>query len=133
MSTNTQNKPTPNVINWFEIPVTDMARSTRLYEAMLDTKLALNDFGGIPHAVMSNPDQTCVAGALVVDPKRRPSKGQSTVIYLNAPDGVAACLARAIEAGATVVQPTTSIDPHGTIALIEDLDGNVIGLHANPQ
>ena len=35
-------------------------------------------------------------------------------------------------AGAKIVQPRTEIGPHGTIALIEDLDGNVIGLHANP-
>lgn len=41
-----------------------------------------------------------------------------------------ASLARALEAGAKVVVPETSIGEHGTIAQIEDLDGNVVGLHA---
>ena len=120
-----------NVINWFEIPVTDMAKAKALYEAMLDTKLEVSDFGGVPHAVISNKDHTCVSGALVADPKRRPSRGTGTVLYLAATDGVRRCLSRAVEAGAKVLQPETSIAPHGTIALIGDLDGNVVGLHAD--
>jgi len=55
------------------------------------------------------------------------------VLYLHATDGVARCLSRAVEAGAKVVQPRTEIGPHGAIALIEDLDGNVIGLHEHPK
>lgn len=130
--TKTKN-PSQNVINWFEIPVSNITKASRLYEAMLDTKLALGDFGGVPHAVISNKDHSCVSGALVEDPKRPPKGGSSTVIYLDARDGVARALSRAVEAGAKIVQPVTSIEPHGTIALIEDLDGNVIGLHQNPQ
>jgi uncharacterized protein len=73
-----------------------------------------------------------VSGALVSDPKRPPRPGSGTVVYLHARDGVARTLSRAIEAGAKVIQPRTPIDPHGTIALIEDLDGNVVGLHEEP-
>lgn len=120
------------VINWFEIPVRDIQKSTRLYEAMLDTKLQQSDFGGVPHAVLSNGDMAATSGALVADPKR-PPRGNGTTIYLNAKDGVGPCLRRAVEAGAKVVQPETSIAPYGTIGLIEDFDGNVIGLHANPE
>ena len=100
---------------------------------MLDTQLAVTDFDGVPHAVMSNHDHSCVSGALVSDPKRPPRRGSSTVLYLAAPDGVASCLSRALEAGAKLVQPRTEIGPHGAIALIEDFDGNVIGLHENPK
>ena len=121
------NTPKNDVICWFEIPVTDMAKSVRLYEAMLDTKIAISDFGGIPHGVLSNADHTCTSGALIVDPKRRASAG--TVLYFTAKDGVKACLSRAVEAGAKVVQPFTSIAPHGALALVADLDGNVVGLH----
>lgn len=133
MTTKPKNPAAKNIINWFEIPVTDIQKSALLYEAMLDTKLAMSDFGGIPHAVISNGDQTCVSGALVADPKRPPRAGAGTLLYLDAPDGVARCVARAVEAGAKVVQPLTAIDPHGAIALLEDLDGNVIGLHEPPR
>lgn len=138
MTTTTESKspstsPAPaQLVNWFEIPVSNMTKAKALYEAMLDTKLEVSDFGGIPHAVISNSDHTCVSGALIVDPKRPPKRGSGTVIYLNAADGVDRCLSRALEAGAKVVQPVTSIGEHGTIALIEDLDGNVVGLHAQP-
>lgn len=131
MTTTTQVSPRANVINWFEIPVTNIEKAIAMYEAMLDTKLALSDFEGVPHAVMDNGDHSSTSGALISDPKRPPGRGASTVIYLNAKDGVGRCLSRAVEAGARVVRPLTEIGPHGTIALIEDLDGNVIGLHAN--
>ena len=132
MTNTTQASPPRTIVDWFEIPVTNIGASTAMYEAMLDTKLQLGDFAGVPHAVLSNADRSCTSGALISDPKRPPKRGSGTVLYLAAKDGVARCLSRAVEAGAKVVQPLTEIGPHGTIALIEDLDGNVIGLHANP-
>ena len=36
-------------------------------------------------------------------------------------------------AGAKVLLPATSLGEQGTIALIEDLDGNTVGLHAERQ
>lgn len=130
MTTNV-NSTSRNALNWFEIPVSDIAKAKALYSAMLDTTLEVSDFGGIPHAVFPH-GPTTVAGALVVDPKRK-SGPTGTLIYLDAKDGVARCLSRAVEAGAKVVQPATPIGPHGTIAVIEDLDGNQIGLHEMPS
>ncbi len=125
MSNNTSKHP---VINWFEIPVTDLARSTRLYEAMLDIKLMQ-----LPQrAIFKGDALEGTGGALVVDPRREASK-TGTTIYLNARDGVDRALARAVEAGAKVVTPATSIPPNGTFALVEDFDGNVIGLHTEPS
>jgi predicted enzyme related to lactoylglutathione lyase len=120
----------PHRINWFEIPVTNIDKAAALYAAVLGVELKREDFFGVPHAVFLKGDQDGVTGTLISDPKRAPSKGVGTVVYLHAKDGVAACLARATTAGAKVVQPTTAIGPFGTIALIEDLDGNVVGLHA---
>ena len=133
MSSNPQNTKLPQVINWFEIPVGDIGRASKLYEAMLDTKLARETFMDVPHALLTNADHSCVGGALVSDPKRPPKRGTGTLLFFNATDGVDRCLSRAVEAGAKVVQPATAIGPHGTIALVEDLDGNVIGLHENPK
>lgn len=127
----TTTQPTRNTINWFEIPVRDMAKAKALYSAMLN--LSLTDAGDdkLPYAVFPH-SQTTVSGALVANPARKPG-ANGALIFLNAPDGVARCLARALEAGAKLVQPITDIGPHGTIAQIEDLDGNVIGLHEEPK
>jgi predicted enzyme related to lactoylglutathione lyase len=133
MTTTNTDSPSKNVVNWFEIPVTDIQKAASLYAAMLDLKLEISDFGGVPHAVFPHAGQACVSGALVSDAKRPPKRGSGTVIYLNATDGLASCLARAQEAGAKIVQAATAIGQHGSIALIEDLDGNVIGLHEEPK
>jgi predicted enzyme related to lactoylglutathione lyase len=132
MTTQNTSSAPKSIVNWFEIPVTNMEKARSLYEAMLDLKIPVSDFGGVPHAVLSNSDASCTSGALISDPARPPTRGSGTVLYLHATDGVARCLSRAVEAGAKVVQPRTEIGPHGAIALLEDLDGNVIGLHEHP-
>ncbi len=134
MTTTTNATPArpPSILNWFEIPVTNIDRAAALYGAMLDLTLPRSDFGGVPHALLMTTDEACVSGALIADPKRLPQRGSGTVVYLDARDGVSRCLSRALEAGAKLVQPETPIGPHGTIALIEDLDGNLIGLHEHP-
>jgi predicted enzyme related to lactoylglutathione lyase len=118
----------PNRITWFEIPVTDLERSAALYSAALRLEMKREVFFGIPHAIFL-ADGAAVTGTLICDPRRTPRQGVGTVVYLRAADGVAAALARAVRAGAKVVQPATEIGPFGTIALIEDFDGNVVGLH----
>jgi uncharacterized protein len=125
----------PHRINWFEIPVTNLDRAAELYAATLGFPLKREVFFGVPHAVLMTDGEgeggiDGVTGTLISDAKRPPTRGVGTVVYLHAKDGVPACLARAIEAGAKVVQPTTDIGPFGTVAQIEDFDGNIIGLHA---
>ncbi len=120
-----------NIINWFEIPVTNLERASAMYSAMLDHRPLQTTANGIGHAIFKLDDDG-VGGALVADPKRAPKRGSGSVVYLHARDGVTRCLARAVEAGAKVVMPLTAIEPNGKIALIEDLDGNVVGLHEHP-
>lgn len=116
-------------ISWFEIPVTDLEKSAALYGKALGIELKREVLFGVPHAILMAEGEA-VTGALISDPKRAPRRGVGTVVYLYAADGVAPALARAVQAGAVVVQPTTEISPFGEIALIEDLDGNVVGLHS---
>lgn len=122
-------KQHPDRIHWFEIPVTDLDRAAALYGKMLGVEMKREVLFGIPHAIIS-AEGDAVTGTLISDPRRAPRQGVGTVVYLHAGGGVAQALARAVEAGAKVVQPTTDIAPFGTMALVEDFDGNVIGLHA---
>ncbi len=125
-----------NSANWFDIPVTDLGRAAALYESILGITITKAEFQGVAHGFLMKPDAAepgtrAVSGSLIVDPKRRPSPGVGTIVFLDAPDGVERCLARAVAAGAKVVQPRTAIPPHGEVGLFQDLDGNVIGLHAH--
>ncbi|MCE9580010.1 MAG: VOC family protein [Deltaproteobacteria bacterium] len=120
-----------NAANWFEIPTKDMDKAVRFYEKTLGVTLKRELFGDMPHAVFTaqNHDDRSVAGALVTGPHLTPgSKG--TVVYLYSRDGVNAALARAQAAGATVVVPHMNIGENGFIAIIDDLEGNRVGLHA---
>ena len=116
-------------INWFEIPVSNLDAATQLYSAMLGYELKREVLWEIPHAILATANDG-VTGTLIEDRRRLPKSRGGTTVFLHAPDGVAACLARAVEAGAKVVSPTTDIAPFGTMALIEDFDGNLVGLHA---
>ena len=115
-------------ISWFEIPVTDLEKSAALYGKALGIELKREVLFGVPHAILM-AEADAVTGTLIRDSQRVRREGVGTVVYLYVTDGVARALARAVEAGAKVVQPTTDIAPFGEIALIEDFDGNVVGLH----
>jgi predicted enzyme related to lactoylglutathione lyase len=126
MTTTTSSSSLPLAVNWFEIAVSDLSRATTLYESTFDTTLKVAPFNGIPHAIFQVGERSF--GALIVDPNRPVRAGHSTVIYLQV-SNVKDALGRALEAGAKIVQPETSIGPQGTIGLFADLDGNVVGLH----
>jgi predicted enzyme related to lactoylglutathione lyase len=116
-----------HAINWFEIPVRDLAKSAGYYSAMLGRPLDQQVFGGIPHAMFAASGDHAVTGALIQDPKREPGASGVT-IYLDV-DAVQPAVDRAVQAGGKLVQPFTDLGPHGTIALVADRDGNVVGLH----
>ena len=122
-----------NAINWFEITTRDMDKAVRFYEATLGQPIKREIFGGVPHGVFGTSDDAKggVHGALIVDAKRTPGAG-GTLIYFDCADGVPAVVERATKAGAKVLVPAMSIGEHGWIAVISDLDGNHIGLHAAP-
>jgi predicted enzyme related to lactoylglutathione lyase len=123
-----QNKSAPtNALTWFEIPVANLDRAAAFYTKLVARPLKHEVFGGVPHAMFATAEtKTTVTGALVEDAKR--PRGAGVTIYLDV-DGVQAAVDRAVAAGGKVIQPTTDIGPFGTIALIADLDGNVVGVH----
>jgi len=118
-----------NSINWFEIPTRNLDKAVPFYEQTLGVKLQREVFGDLPHAVFpSGKTEVSVTGAIVANPHMSPGAG--VVIYLDAPDGVQACLARAKAAGAKEIVPHMAIGEHGFIAVVADLDGNHVGLHS---
>jgi predicted enzyme related to lactoylglutathione lyase len=117
-------------INWFEIPTRDMDKAVAFYEETLGLTLKRETFGGQPHAIFPVDDMaTGVSGAIVAGTPFPPGAAGVT-IYLEAPDGVQACLKRAKAAGASEAVPHMAIGEHGWIAVVRDPEGNQIGLHS---
>jgi len=122
-----------HAINWFEIPVADLARAMRFYAAMTGWPLRREAFGGPQEemAVFEVAGRGAVNGALLAGPDARPSD-RGTVVYLNAGQDLDGWLARAAAAGARVVTPRTALpEGMGFFAHLIDTEGNRIGLHGH--
>ncbi|HTE51581.1 MAG TPA: VOC family protein [Kofleriaceae bacterium] len=118
-----------NAINWFEIPVDDLDRATRFYEALLGEKLKRETFAGTPMAIFARASAADAIGALTRQEHRRPS-GDGSLVYLNAAGKIDGCLERAAGAGGQVLLGKTEVGEAGCIALVRDSEGNTVGLHA---
>ena len=116
-----------NAIAWFEIPVADMDRATRFYDAVLGTNLRRETFGGVTMAVFM-PSKEGVGGALIHDAKRKPA-ADGSLVYLDVAGKLDACVGRVTKAGGEVVLPRTDIGDPGFIAIMRDSEGNLVGLH----
>ena len=60
----TQRPRNPNTVVWFELPVSDLARSTRFYEQVFQIRLATDErFPGL--AMFPKREASSITGALI--------------------------------------------------------------------
>lgn len=122
--------PNRNPVGWFEIYVQDMPRAKRFYEATLDVRLERLDtpVPGIEmFAFGAKPDLPGCGGALVK--MQGVPSGGSTLVYFSCAD-CAVEAGRVTKHGGKIAKPKFSIGPYGFIALVEDTEGNMFGLHS---
>jgi len=125
-----------NPVVWFEIYVQDMERAKAFYEAVFAIKLEnmssptaeMNmEMWGFP----SNGDSaktTYGACGSLVKMEGVPSGGGGTLVYFSCID-CAVEAARAVEHGGNLFKEKMSIGEYGFIAMVQDTEGNMIGLH----
>lgn len=124
----------PNPIVWFEIYVQDMARAQRFYEAVFQctlSPLAAPEGEASGFHMLAFPSDMNAGGAAgtLVKMDGVPSGGGGTLVYF-ACDDCATEQGRVVAAGGQVFKPKFSIGPYGHCALVEDTEGNMIGLHS---
>lgn len=118
------------VINWFEIPVTDMPRARAFYERVLEVSLREESCGPDMEMCVFPYADPATGGALCRNSNLVPAPG-GILIYLNAGDDLSLPLSRVEAAGGAVVMPKTLLSPEiGAIAIFRDSEGNHIGLHS---
>ncbi|QLC73592.1 VOC family protein [Pseudomonas sp. LPB0260] len=118
-----------NAINWFELFVEDFQRAQKFYEQALAAPLQVMDAMGGPVALLPYDADQGVGGCLSAEKGQRPGTG-GTRVYLNAEGQLDAVLDRVPGAGGKILQTKTDIGCSGFIALIEDSEGNHVGLHS---
>ena len=123
-----------NSLNWFEIPVTDMNRAKKFYEAVFGIQMHQMDMMGMTMAMFPQEDMNGkVSGALVQSNQHKPSMDGAKV-YLNGNPDLGGALSRVEAAGGKVVMPKMKInDEVGYMAFFIDSEGNNVGLHSSPE
>ncbi len=119
-----------NAVGWFEIYVADMERAKKFYQAVIQRELSdLPSTDGAQMCAFAWEGKSGgSAGALVKSGKMGPGSG-GTLVYFSC-DDCAAEVARVAPAGGKVWQTKIPIGPYGFIAIVQDTEGNTIGLHS---
>ena len=120
------------VIDWFEIPVRDLARAQAFYEAVLQTPMQREDYAGpnMQMAVFAGEGDV-VKGALMAGNPALQVGASGTLVYLHAGASLDAALQRVVSAGGQVALGKVALpEGLGFMAHMLDVDGNRVGLHA---
>jgi uncharacterized protein len=123
-----------NVVGWFEIPVSDMDRAIRFYEAVFKIKFTRQQMGPEDMAFFPWVENTIGSGgSLVHHPDHYEPSANGVLIYFTAFSGdVSVEIERVESAGGKVLSPKKLIAPEvGYMALFLDSEGNRIALHSH--
>lgn len=120
-----------NPVNWFEIPVTDMARAAEFYSTVLEIEITETQMG--PNTMGWFPMEMGAAGAagtLILGEGYTPSH-EGSLVYLHV-DAIDPTLEKINASGGQTMMPRMGIGEHGFIAHFEDTEGNRVALHESP-
>ncbi len=120
-----------NQVGWFEIPVRDMDRASKFYEAVFGRTISLHEISGFQMGWFpgdhSSPGAT---GSLVKHDMYTPSDTAGVLIYFSCED-LSQELNKVDAAGGQIMQGKTEIGGgHGFMAIVRDSEGNRLGLHS---
>jgi hypothetical protein len=119
-----------DALTWFEIPVRELERAQRFYEAVLERPMTRETMGSEQMALFAASDSG-VKGCLNIGAEPVAPSATGTRVYLDASPSIDDALARVPRAGGRVVTPKVALPAGmGFFAHIADSEGNVVGLHA---
>lgn len=123
--------PAKNPFTWVEIYVDDMNRAKAFYESVLKVSLIdmqmPEEFGQMVSFPWAEGKEN-ISGALVKMDSMKPGNG-GTLVYFTC-DDCAIEEGRVKAAGGEVLQPKMSLGEHGFCSIVQDTEGNTIGLHS---
>ena len=120
-----------NPVGWFEIYVKDMDRARKFYEGVFEMTLEELQAPFPEIEMLCFPmleDAGGAAGALVKK-EGLSSDGMGVLIYFSSQD-CAVEAARVTEHGGRLHQDKMAIGIYGHIAIAEDTEGNMFGIHS---
>lgn len=118
-----------NVVDWFEIPVKDIARAKAFYGKVFGKQLSDMNMPDTEYAAFPmEKNAPMSSGALLKSKSSKPSKDGITIYFFC--EDLSVELSRVAPTGGKVVYPRTAIGDAGFMAQFIDTEGNRIGLHS---
>ncbi|MEE9431466.1 MAG: VOC family protein [Melioribacteraceae bacterium] len=118
-----------NVLNWFEIPVTDFERAKDFYTKITGGEMHVEEIQNTKMAFF-NMQGEGVGGAICCGENYKPST-EGSLVSLNGGEDLSEPLSRVEPAGGKVLLPKTKIsDDFGHFALFLDTEGNKVAFHS---
>ena len=120
-----------NALNWFEIPVNDLARAKHFYQVVFSIHMEEMNMSNVEMAMFPYTEGSGKAsGALAKSDFHKPSM-DGTLVYLNTNPDMTPFLERIEAEGGKILMGKTSITPEiGYMAFFEDTEGNRVALHS---
>lgn len=120
-----------NVITWFDVPTSDFNRAIKFYSEILGEEIKVDDSMGQKLGLFPmERDMTAVGGDIVLPDDSFKPGSNGTRVYLNCAGKLDDVIGRVVKAGGKIVREKTDIGDPGYIAMIQDTEGNIIGLHS---
>ena len=119
---------TKNSVHWFEIPVLDMDRAKAFYEKVFDLEIAVTQMGeDLCGWFPSYPNEPGSSGSLIKGKSYTPSHS-GTLVYFSVKE-ILDITGKVEGIGGKILSPKFSIGEHGYCAVLEDTEGNRLGIH----
>lgn len=118
-----------NPVCWFDIHVANLERAKTFYETVFD--IQLNDLSiewGKQSTFPFEAGGANTTGALV-EQENYVASANNTIVYFQSVD----CTteeAKVEQAGGKIIRPKMSIGEFGFVSILQDTEGNTIGLHS---
>ncbi len=122
--------PGKNVVCWFDIPTANFDRAVKFYSDILGEPVQVGEYMGHKLGFFKMEDRESVSGDIVPPDSHNKPSPNGTRIYLSCEGKLDQVIGRVETSGGRVLQPKSSIGEAGWIAIINDTEGNTVGLHS---
>ncbi len=115
---------------WIEIPVNDISRAMKFYQAVFDLPTTTVTDDGIRKTATFFAGADGQAGISLNQTKNFEPNNKGVLVYWAAGEELSSHLSRVEPAGGRVVEGKTSMGEAGYYALVKDTEGNVFALYS---
>jgi len=119
-----------NVFTWVDIPTKDFDRAVKFYSDLLGEEVKVDDSMGMKLGFLPMEGKEGVGGDLIPPSHDHEPSSHGTRVYLSCEGMLDEVLERVENIGGKIVRTKFKLEGAGWIAMINDSEGNMIGLHS---